>query len=323
VLIGTLTEDKVPDAAIGEAAFGLASAGQVSEPVQGTFGPVLVRVTAITPEVVKPLAEVSEQIRRDLAVAEASRVLMDVHDSYEDARAGGETLRQAAEKLKLKVVTIDAIDRTGAIKDGTIVKDIPASAELLRAAFEAEANTENAALNSGASGFVFYEVEGIQEVRERNLDEVKDKAIADWKIEQANVKLDEKVKALEQRVKDGVTLDALATELATQKQTKRGLKREANDADFGEAGVAAIFALTEGGVGQTPTVQNDGRMLFKVTEVFEPAGADASTLPEQQRNTLSTGVANDMLEELVSRLRGEFDVEVDRAAAQQAIQLQR
>lgn len=322
VLIGTLAKDKVPDAAIGEAAFALASTGQISEPVQGTFGPVLVRVTAITPQVVKPLAEVAEQIRKDLAVSEASRVLMDVHDSYEDARAGGETLRQAAEKLKLRVVTIDAIDRTGTIKDGTVVKDIPASAELLRAAFEAEANTENAALNSGSSGFVFYEVEGIEAARERTLDEVKDKAVADWKTEQANAKLGEKVKALEQRVKDGTTLDALATELSLQKQTKRGLKREANDGDFGENGVAAVFALAEGGVGQTPTVQNDGRLLFKVTEVFEPAGADASTLPEQQRNTLSTGIANDMLDELVNRLRGEFDVEIDRDAAKQAILLQ-
>lgn len=323
VLMGTLAKDKVPDPAIGEAAFAIASAGQVSEPVQGTFGAVLVRVTAITPEVVKSLADVSSEIRTELANAEASRVLLDVHDSYEDARAGGETLQQAADKLKLKVVTIDAIDRTGARKDGSIVNDIPASADLLRNAFEAEVGMENASLNSGASGYVFFQVDSIEAARERELDEVKAKAIADWKLEQANTKLDEKVKALEQRVKDGSTLDALATELSLEKQTKRGLKRGANDADFGENGVGAVFDVGEGGVGQTPTQQNDGRILFKVTEVFEAAGADADTLPEQQRNTLSTGIANDMLDEMINRLRGEFDVEVDRAAAQLAIQAQR
>lgn len=322
VLMGTLTKDRVPDAAIGEAAFALASAGQVSEPVQGAFGAVLVRVTAITPEVVKTLAEVTNEIRTDIANAEASRVLLDVHDSYEDARAGGETLQQAAEKLKLKVVTIDAIDRTGARKDGTIVNDIPASAELLRNAFEAEAGMENPSLNSGSAGYVFFEVDSVEAARERELNEVKDKAIADWKLEQANTKLDEKLKALEQRVKDGTTLDLLATELSLEKQTKRGLKRGANDADFGDTGVAAVFDLAEGGVGQTPNPQNDGRILFKVTEVFAPAAADASALSEEQRNTLSDGIGNDMLDELVSRLRGEFDVEIDRAAAQAAIQTQ-
>lgn len=322
VLIGTLAKDRVPDPAIGDAAFALSASGDVSEPVQGTFGAVLVRVTAITPEVVKSLADASAEIRSDIANAEASRVLLDVHDSYEDARAGGETLQQAAEKLKLKVVTIDAIDRTGARKDGTIVNDIPASAELLRNAFESEVDMENPSLNSGSSGYVFFQVDAIEAARERNLDEVKEKAVADWKLDQANTKLDEKLKALEQRVKDGITLDAVATELSLQKQTKRGLKRGANDTDFGESGIAAIFDLAEGGVGQTPTPQNDGRILFKVTEVFEPAAADATALPEEQRNTLSDGIANDMLDELVNRLRGEFDVEIDRAAAQAAIQTQ-
>lgn len=322
VLIGTLARDKVPDPAIAEAAFKLAAAGQVSEPVQGTFGPVLVRVTAITPEVVKPLTEVSEQIRRDLALAEANRVLLDVHDAYEDARAGGETLQQAADKLKLKVVTIEAIDRSGRDKNEAIVSDIPASAEVIRAAFEAEANTENASINSGSNGYVFYEVLGVEPARERELDEVKAKAVADWKLEQANTKLDEKVKALQQRVKDGVTLDAIATELALQKQTKRGIKRETNDADFGEGGVAAVFGLAKDGVGQTPTPQNDGSILFKVTEVVEPANVEPGALPDEQRTNISSGIANDMLDELVNRLRGEFGVEVDRAAAQQAIQVQ-
>ena len=323
VLIGTLAKDKVPDAAIADAAFKLTAAAQVSDPVQGTFGPVLVRVTAITPEVVKPLADVSEQIRRDLALSEANRVLLDVHDAYEDARAGGDTLRQAAEKLKLKVVAIDAVDRSGTDKSGAIVKDIPSSAEVLRAAFEAEVNTENAAINSGSNGFVFFDVEGIEAARERELDEIKAKATTDWKLEQANAKLDEKVKALEQRLKDGATLDTIATELGMQKQTKRGLKRETNDADFGEAGVAAVFGIAKDGVGQSSNPQEDGKILFKVTEVIEPANSEPSALPDAQRTNISTSVANDMLDELVNRLRGEFDVEIDRAAAQQALQLQR
>lgn len=320
VLIGTLTKDKVPDKAIADAAFALASAGQVSEPVQGAFGAILVRVTAITPEKVKTLAEVSDEIRRDIANSEANRVLIDVHDSYEDGRAGGETMQQAADKLKLKVVTIDAVDRSGLRKDGTVVNDIPNSADLLRAAFETEVGMENASLNSGSNGYVYYEVQGIEQARERELSEVKAKAVADWKAEQAAAKLDEKTKGLVQRLKDGATLDALASELSLEKQTKRGLKRGANDADFGEAGISAVFGVAEGGVGQTPTPQNDGNIVFKVTEVFEPAGVDASTLPEDQRKSVSMSISNDMLDELVNRLRGEFGVTVDRVAAQAALQ---
>ena len=63
--------------------------------VRGPFGPVLLRVTAIKPELVKPLSEVGGDIRKHLALSEANRILLDVHDnSYEDARAGGATWRR-------------------------------------------------------------------------------------------------------------------------------------------------------------------------------------------------------------------------------------
>ena len=110
-LLGTFAKDKIADTAVADAAFAL-HANEVSQVVQGAFGPVLLRVTEIKPEVVKPLDEVYDQIRKDLALGEANRILFDVHDSYEDARAAGSSLREAAAKLKLKVVTIDAIDRT-------------------------------------------------------------------------------------------------------------------------------------------------------------------------------------------------------------------
>ncbi|TIW63531.1 MAG: peptidylprolyl isomerase, partial [Mesorhizobium sp.] len=52
-LLGTLAKDKIADKAVADAAFKLA-ANEVSPVVQGAFGPVLLRVTEIKPEVVKP-----------------------------------------------------------------------------------------------------------------------------------------------------------------------------------------------------------------------------------------------------------------------------
>ena len=144
-LLGTLAKDKMADKAVAEAAFAL-DANEVSPVVQGAFGPVLLRVTEIKPEVVKPLAEVAAEIRKDLALAEANRVLLDVHDSYEDSRAAGDTLREAAAKLKLKVVTVDAIDRTGLRPDGSIVKR---PAGIARAAARLRSTTEAGVENPG------------------------------------------------------------------------------------------------------------------------------------------------------------------------------
>ena len=128
-----------------------------------------------------------------------------------------------------------------------------------------------------------------------------------------------KAAELEKRLKDGATLDALATELSLEKQTKRGLKRESDDTDFGKAGVAVIFGVAEGGVGIVPSPTGDAQLVFKVTEVFEPAGADADAVPEDARNSFASGFADDLLDELVAKLQSQYSVTVNRNAIEQAL----
>lgn len=317
-LLGTLSKDKISDKAVADAAFALA-VNEVSPVVQGTFGPVLLRVTEIKPEVVKPLAEVSDQIRKDLALGEASRILLDVHDNYEDTRAAGSTLAEAAAKLKLKDVTVEAIDRTGLKPDGTIIKDLPASPDLIKAVFEAEPNTENQALTTTNNGFVFYELTSITPARDRTLDEVRQRVVADWTTEETTKRLTAKADELEKRLKAGATLDVIAGELKLEKQTKRGVKREADDVDFGKDGAAAMFGVGEGGIGLIPSPTGEGQILFKVAEVFEPAGADASSVPDDAQKSFTQGMSDDLLDQLVAQLQTQYAVSVDQAAVAQAL----
>ncbi|ESX70815.1 MULTISPECIES: peptidyl-prolyl cis-trans isomerase [unclassified Mesorhizobium] len=317
-LLGTLSKDKITDKAVADAAFALA-VNEVSPIVQGAFGPVLLRVTEIKPETVKPLAEVSDQIRKDLALGEASRILLDVHDNYEDTRAAGSTLAEAAAKLKLKDVTVEAIDRTGLKPDGTIIKDLPASPDLIKAVFEAEPNTENQALTTPNNGFVFYELTSITPARDRTLDEVRQRVVADWTTEETTKRLTAKADELDKRLKAGTTLDVIAGELKLEKQTKRGVKREADDVDFGKEGAAAMFGVGEGGTGLIPSPTGDGQILFKVAEVFEPAGADASSVPDDAQKSFTQGMSDDLLDQLVAQLQTQYAVSVDQAAVAQAL----
>ncbi|KQU89979.1 peptidylprolyl isomerase [Mesorhizobium sp. Root102] len=316
-LLGTLAKDKIADKAVADAAFAL-NANEVSQVVQGAFGPVLLRVTEIKPEVVKPLTEVSDQIRKDLALGEASRILLDVRDRYEDTRAAGGSLADAATKLKLKLITIDAIDRSGLRPDASIVKDLPQSPELIKAVFDAEPGTENEPLTTADNGFVFYEVASVTPARDRTLDEVRQKAVADWTAAETTKRLAAKADELEKRLKAGATLDVIASELKLEKQTKRGVKREADDVDFGKEGAAAMFGVGEGGSGLIPSPTGDGQILYKVAEVFEPAGADASSVPDDAQKSFTSGMSDDLLDQLVAQLQTQYDVRIDQAAVAQA-----
>lgn len=318
VALGTVTKDSVPDQGVADTAFGL-QVNQVSDVVQGMFGPVLLRVTAINPEQVKPFDAVKEEIRRDLALAEANRVLLDVHDSYEDARAGGESMQEAADRLKLKITTIDAIDRNALDVAGNIINTLPSSRDLIQAVFDAEVGTENPAINVGSNGYVFYELDGTTPARDRTLDEVREKVVADWTAQETTRLLTEKATELQKRVEGGASLDDIAAEVKTEKQTKRGLKRGADDADFGQDGVAAVFDVAQNAVGTFAAPTDGNRILFKVTEVFEPAGADASSLPEAARNTFTSGMASDLLDQLIAKLSSKYSVSTNQAAIDQAL----
>lgn len=313
VAIGTLAKSEVADKSIADAAFALAE-GAVSDVLPGAFGPVLIRVTKIEPEVVQSFDTVKDAIRNELALAEAANVLLDTHDAYEDARAGGDTLEEAAAKVKLKVVTIEAVSRTGEAPDGSVVKDIPESAKLLDAAFESDVDVENPAMPIGGSGFVFYEVKGVTAARDRKLDEVKDKVVAAWKREEASRLLSVKAEDARKKLAGGSTIDALATELALTKQTKRGLKRGAEDADLGAAAVEAVFAVKQGDASVAEGPGGDSQIVFVVTEAIEPAGAGPDLVSEDDRNAYAAAIADDLLDELVNRLRGQYAVTINEAA---------
>lgn len=318
VALGTLTKEQIPDGAVADAAFALQE-NQTSDVVSGTFGPVIVRVSKITPQSVKSFEEAKEEIRKDLALAEGNRILMDVHDAYEDARAGGASMADAAQQLKLNVVTIDAVDRQGKRPDGTTIENLPASADMLQGAFEADAKAENQPVNIGSSGYVFYEVESIEPARERPLDEVRSQAVSDWKAEQSATRLQTKADDAVKQITNGATLDTVATSIGLEKQTKRGLKRDGNDPDFAQTGVVAAFSVAEGQAGEFVGPDNESHIVFQVVESIEPANADASSIPDDARRTFANGISNDLIDQLVSRLRGEYDVKINQAAIDQAL----
>ncbi|HEY4192342.1 MAG TPA: peptidylprolyl isomerase, partial [Mesorhizobium sp.] len=167
-------------------------------------------------------------------------------------------------------------------------------------------------------GYVFYEVSAVTPARDRTLDEVRQKVVADWTAAEAAKLLDDKAQALEKRLKTGETLDVIASELKLEKQTKRGLKRDADDADLGKDGAAATFGVGEGGAGLVAAPTGDAQILFKVVEVTEPAGADASTLPDDVQKSFASGISDDLLDQLVAHLQTQYKVQVDQVAISQA-----
>jgi peptidyl-prolyl cis-trans isomerase D len=228
-------------------------------------------------------------------------------------------MQEAASKLKLNVRTVEAVDAGGLAPDGNPVPNLPEKEDLLRQAFATEVNVENPPVQAGANGFIYYEVDGITPARDRALDEVHDKVAADWKAQEAATRLDALVADLHKQLDDGKAFAEIASGLGLEVQTKRGLKRNANDGDLGTAGANAAFGVKQGGTGVVAAPDKDGQILFKVTEVFPPLAAGPEAVPEQTKQSLASGMSDDLLDELVAKLQILYPVRVNQAAINQAL----
>ena len=319
VRIGSFAKGSVPDQSLADAAFAVAEAGGTTPVVDGQFGPVILRVAEIKPESSRSFEEVEPEIREQLALAEAAQVLLDVHDAYEDARASGMTLEEAAAQQKLTPVTIDAIDRSGRTPDDTIVRDIPESQALLRDAFEAEIGVETPPINIGAEGFVWFEVNDVIPARDRTLDEVREKVVADWTAMKTAEALDAKAAELKDRLTKGAELPAIAEEMSLAVETKYALGRNGADAVFGEAAVASAFSGPKGLVEVANDASGENRILMKVTSVNDASTVTADSVSIEQRRQVSQQIADDILDQMVARLQSDYGVSVNRQLAERAL----
>lgn len=318
IQLGSFEKSAIPDQALADAAFTLAE-GSVSDVINGAFGPVLLRVTKITPEHTKTLAEVEDEIRSTIALTLAGNAITGLHDQFEEERSNGLTLAETAEKLNLKPVTVEAVDTEGNDPAGNPVAAMPLQPQLISMSFETDQGFDNDALSLGNNGYVWYQVDGITPARERTLDEVKDRLIEAWKGEEAAKRLMARVEDFKKRLDGGETLDALATELGTEKMTKRGITRTSNDSELGSAAVAQVFRGPDGLTGTAPAASNDAQILFKVTEAVEPAGVSPETIAPERQQSFATALSDDLLAQLVGELQKQYPVKINQAAVNAAM----
>ncbi|WP_306119376.1 MULTISPECIES: peptidyl-prolyl cis-trans isomerase [unclassified Roseitalea] len=317
ITLGTFTEDDAPGA-VGDAAFALDRPGAVSDVVEGPFGPVLVRVSEIIPGQTRPFEEVSAEIRSELALLEARDILLDIHDDYEDARAAGATMAEAAERVRLNVQTVDAIDRQGQDEQGAAVTDLPERRALLEAAFETEIGQESRPLNAGREGFLWYEVTDIEPDRARTLEEVRARVIEDWRADRTQAALDEQAGSVADRLRDGADPAAIAEADGYRADSKFGLSRTGTDADIGDAALAEIFTAGPGEVGVAPGASDSRRIVFRIEQISDPVGG-ADQLDDRLPQAVSGSLADDLLNQMVNRLQQEFPVTLNRSALERAL----
>ena len=313
--LGTVAKSAVIDRAAADAAFALKE-GEVSAPVQGRFGTVLVQVLKIEPEQVRPLEQVAGEIKQELATARAKTEIFDIYNKIEDARAEGKSLAEAAANLKLEARTFE-VDRSGRDPAGQPA-NIPDAQRLLPMAFSTDVGVERDPLQF-QDGYIWFDVAGITPSRDRSLDDVKDQVETRWREQEIATRLNAKATAILDKVKAGVPLAEAAAADHLKVETLAGLKRGQASGPLAAAAVDVVFRTAKDAVGKAEAGEPGEQVVFRVTDIVVPnidlASEDAKRIVE----ALNRGLSEDILGEYIAKLESEIGVTINQSALNQVV----
>ena len=269
------------------------------------------RVTGVEPGGVKPLSEVREQVRREVAQREASDAIYGITNKLDDALAGGATLAEAAKNLGLNAVHVPALDARGRDAAGNPVDGLPRSPLFLQTAFQTADGQDSQIVDAQNGGFFVLHVNGTTPSKVRPLDAVRSDVVAAWKADQRAHAAELRAQAILKRLKNGDKLAAVAKAEKLTVRTTPAFTRLTHDSEakLPAALMDKLFslkvgeaAMAEGGKGYTVAV---------LDEIRPPSDKEKSDTADALTDEVRQGLAGDLFQEFVGALRSRYSITVN------------
>jgi peptidyl-prolyl cis-trans isomerase D len=284
--LGEVTKDKLP-ADIAEQSFALPADG-VSDPLKSAFGLHVVHVRSITPGTTKTFDEVKDQLRQELALAQAGDEMVSVVNQLDDTIAGGASVEEAAQQLQLTTQKYEAVDSSGKDRAG---KDANLAPEILQLAQQTEAGQTSLVTTLTDGSYAVVQVSSVTPAEAKPLTEVAEQAKQDWLTKARRDAADAKAKEIADKAKSG-DLAALGKELGLELKTSNPFTRDKGDVAIDPALAQKLFALKVGDAATGRTA--DGAIVARVTAIT-PAKPDEN---KDQIAQLSKQLAEDMRKDI-------------------------
>ncbi|MFZ1171005.1 MAG: peptidyl-prolyl cis-trans isomerase [Bradyrhizobium sp.] len=310
--LGLIAKSAIGDPAIADAAFSLPS-GEVSQPEHGKFGFALIKVGKIEPGVTPTYETYATQVKNDIANERARAKVGELRDKMEDERGGGASVVEAAQKLGLTPVTIDAVDRSGRMPNGQPAANVPRGLDVVSQAFNSDVGVDNDPISYNG-GYVWYDVIGITPSHDRSLDEVKDKVEARWRADQISSRLRDKATEMVKKLEQGGKLADEATQAGLSVETAASFKRSASLPGLNAGVVAAAFRTAKDAAGQTPDAAANGWIVFRVTDITVPPVDLASDDMKKMKDAIERAQVDELLAQYITKLESVIGTSVNESA---------
>ncbi|MGR3712276.1 MAG: SurA N-terminal domain-containing protein [Shimia sp.] len=298
--LGDVTKAELGDA--GEAVF-LSPVGAVAGPAPTTLGPAIFRVNGILPARATNYEDAQPELREDLAIDRARRVIESQVETVDDLLAGGATLEELADETDLQLATIDwHVGASDEIAGYEGFREAAAIATL-------EDFPQVEALEDG--GMFALRLEGETESAPAPFADVQDAAIAALTSERTAAALGELVSSLEAEMKAGAHFTSFGFDANEEVDMDRADFVPGTTADF----MTQVFEMAEGDVLQIPTGDGD-LLVVQLQAINAPDHADAQNvaIAAQIDQQLAGGISQDVFQIYAEALRVLYPAQIDQQA---------
>jgi peptidyl-prolyl cis-trans isomerase D len=279
------------------------SKGQISDPVQSSFGFHIIQTEDKEDAHLKPLAEVKPQIEEAIKQEKIKGMVSQAATDAE-AIAQKQGLDKAASKYGAEVVTSNPITKNDALPG------IGAQPQLMDAIFSADEKSGPQATQTPQSTVVF-QVTKIEPARTPSFEEIKDRVTTEFKNQRAADILRRKTQEMADRAHAEHDLAKAAKEAGATVKTSDLVSRTQQVPDIGSmsGAASAAFTMKQGEI-SGPLNLGANQAVIQVVERQEPSPTDADFA--KQRDQLRERLASQKRQEILGQFVNDLNTRLEK-----------
>ncbi len=301
--------EHTPDEAVTKAVFA-AKPGQTGA-TKGRLAWAAWRLDGITPATKKSLDDVRQSLKEEFIKEEASDQLYELVGNFEDARARGATIDEAAESSKLLALSLPPVDRGGRDKDGNAVEPLAGQPEILKTLFETDEGAESEILQTANGDFYAVRTDSIEPPRLPPLDQIRDKVARAWKAQQKADAVRAIAAKVEAALKKGEDANTIAARFPGARVELAILQRGQSPAPLSGRHANRLFGIAKGDVATAPDQTGNNLVVARVDAIMQPKTFPPALI-EQHRAAISQALAGDLQSEFLQGLLSQYKVRIDQ-----------
>lgn len=302
--LGLKSKAELIDPKVTEAAFALKK-DEVSGVIDGTFAPVLIRVSEIVVGKQPTFDEVKDKVRDKLAAEKSAHLIQEKSDHVEEARNAGKPLKDIADELKLTYIEGDT-DRDNKTADGKEALATPDAAAIIQSAFALQQGIESSVVELPDSrGYFWPNLMSVTPPAPKPFDAVKDQVKAFYMDQETLNGLSKLAASLVERLSKGEDIAAVAADAGGTAETTLPVTRNTSPQGLPRNAIAQAFSIPVGMGGAAETADRKSRVVFRVKEI-KPAAEPTKEQSDKLKGELAEDLREDMLSSYVAALENKL-----------------